>query len=702
LIPRFSEVKMASDVYFAAKSKSEIGKALVEKLSIRKASANPLLRERVTLYENAYYHYYGIENGQGISYGVTRAGERGERAAVRIGRARAFARALHSIVVAPKISWRPMARNGSAGAAESTRLAINILEDVWKRKKLNQFTFRWVEQVIAFSEAHLFVKWDRSIGPPLAPSKGMLVRQGDFAFHNILPWHCWVDEGANSPEAVKWRIVVLFENRYDLAKLCPTTTTGEPSEPLIQSLRTNEEMVAIDTTGGLKDTNSDLVPVYYFFHDATPSLPVGREVVMVSSECVLADSRLTYVENPVKRMAASEMFGTPHGWSQFWDTLGIQELNDSLETTVATNMTAFGTANIALQKGTEENPDKLVKGVRPWWYPPGANPPKFIEPVRSPPEIFPHMKDLKGDQMQILGLNDVSLGQPQSAQMNAQAFAVLASMAVQMASPFQQTYLDGVSGAGMTVLQESTKRVVRPRSLSIQQKGSASVYRTQNYTGEDLSPIEDCLVEIGNPLEQTPAGRVTILQMYKEFGILQTPENIQEVLDTGRMEPVTKSLQKELALIAYENEQLAKGVNPPVHPYQNHLLHAKENMCGISDPNILLDEQLVVVHEEHFALHYGAFFAWDGDPKMDPQYPVRVRLLLGQQPPPMMMPQGPPGEPPPGDQGTPPSESAPPDGDPAAILQDPEKLNGMPNMPKNPMTGQQFNGVDGGGIVPPQ
>ena len=68
----------------------------------------------------------------------------------------------------------------------------------------------------------------------------------------------------------------------------------------------------------------------YVYLNTKLDLPSGRETVFLSDKAVLADGPLSYDEIPLYRVQAADLIGTPYAYSPYLETLGIQELIDSL------------------------------------------------------------------------------------------------------------------------------------------------------------------------------------------------------------------------------------------------------------------------------------------------------------------------------------------------------------------------------------
>ncbi len=642
-----------TDRYFAAAPPSEIGESLINRFVQEVESKTGF----AGMYALAYSHYYGHEMGSGVTSRITRGGEQGELAEIRINKARSLAKSLHSLITGPNATWRANAVSNDVKAKSATILAHNLLEHYWKKRQMALACAVMGEMGIAFAEGFVFSPWDESIGPEVAPDEsGQMIRAGDISYHNTLPWDVVRDSGAKSPQDLQWKAVRLWPNKWDLIALKPTDILGQPTRDAILAASKDEGAIGATPFLTSMKTESDRVPVWYFFHERTPALPQGLEVILVSPKCVLRRKPLSYKRIPLTRFGLDELLGTPFGYTSWWDTLAIQELTDGLESAIATNQLAFAVQSIGVEQGTESPIDNAF-GMKEFVYPRGGQPPKAIQLVSSPAEVFNHLKDKARDQQSLLNLNDVQRGQPDTAQMNAQAFMVLASKAVEQNAPGQKAWLAAVSDLGTHTLEIVADRVTEERKLAITGKGSKYLYTEQSFKGEELKPVDGAYVEIGNPLEQSAGGRYQLAMAHYEMQLIKTVEDLQQVLDTGRLEPAIQDIRDESMHIASENEELATGKGPLVHAFHNHLRHAAKHAAVLFNPETMKNEAAMKAVEDHIHQHYVEFFMLEGqpvldpmgqpvpgaepippDPFADPQYPIRIRMLLGQPPPPDMVP----------------------------------------------------------------
>lgn len=731
--------------YFAARHPSHVGDVLIERLQrlLKGGDDHYDCRDQ---WETAYKHYYGDDAPWGgITHALSRGGEQGELVRLRVNKSRSYIKAFVALVTAAKATWRTRAKNADAGAAASTSIGQHLLEDFWTQRKLDRLFLRWVEMAVVFGRAHAVPLWDTRAGRPLAQMGNTMLFEGDVALRILPPWDVWRDPNLKNPEDVAWQYAVTYENRFDLARhhralaerdaargvLREDKLTPEEWEDAILNAKMEEQL---DPSRRCREEDSELVPVWHFFHRQSPALPFGRQVSFLAGNVVLTDAKLTdhYKEMPVYTLLAEEKLDSAEGWTSSWDGLGVQELQDAVQSSLATNITTLGNPSVVVPEGTKSpDGDELGKGFRVFVSPPGSNKPETLQLAQFPPEVFEYLSQLDAAHMQMLGLNETALGRPDTAQMNAQAFAFLGSAAVQQASPFQTGAFSALAALGKGILQVLSVNVTQARQVRTTGKSSEALYAVRDYSGKDLEGVEAVEVTIGDPLEQTPAGRAQILEALRQIpGLIQSAEQVHQVLQTGRLEPQLRGARDEQNLIQAEYEMLQRGEAPLVHTSQNHLLHYRENAAVLLNPNVLRDPAVVGVVQqhldEHYLEYYGVHPGGPGDPARgippappDPLRLGRQRFLLGQDPaPPMPLPAGPvdpatgaPLDPaaagalPPGDAAAaPPAEPGAPAGEagaPVGAAAEPGFAAAPPQLPPNPMTGEEFDFATGGGASMP-
>lgn len=682
-------MKNPSDRYFAARPVDKIGESLANKLEEECGAADVTARAEV--YATAYEHYYGFDTGRGPTYGVSRAGEQGELAEVRIAKASALLKSFLSLVIGQRVDWRPQAASGASNARRATILAASLLEDGWYQGKVEQVWHQKAEMALAWSEAFTLHLWDTTIGPIVGhdPETEMPLRGGDIRRVNLLPWDVVRESKARTYKDCKWKFCRVFENKWDVMAQHPVDVLDQPTRDTILAAARDDQM-KLATPVLTEDT--DIIPVWYFFHECTPTLPFGMEVKFISGKCVLRYRKLSYGKPderriPLCRFAFDELFNTPYAYSRWWDTLGPQELMDGIQTSIATNILTLGTQSIAFEQGTQVSED-AVKGMRSFEFPRGAAKPEGVNLVKVAPEAFTHLQNIARDQQQMLNLNDTFRGQPDTAQMNAQAFMILKTSASEQNSPVVTRAHDDLSDMGTLDLQIYAEYLSDERKVRITGTQQKYLYDEASYTGTDLSPIACVRVPVGNPIEKSAAGRFALAQvlqgMRHENGERVSVEEMVEVMDTGRIEPLIQPARDQQMLLNSENDKLSSGQQVQAHALDNHLVHGQHNLAPIMNSQGRADPAVNKATLDHVHQHYCLFFGLPVQPGQDayqtalqdPEYFGRIRILLGQQPP---APEASMGPPPPGAQPAPGEVMAAPAGAPPPPVPAPQP--GAPNVP---------------------
>jgi hypothetical protein len=665
------EAVQTGPIYWAATESEVIGEKLVSR--VENYGNDRLVTELTNKVNRAYQYYFGVDpGGVHASSQILRGGDAGELAEIRVNHARSLVNTLLNLISSPKLVWTPKAVNIDHDSIRECELAAAILEYYWQERSVSSHAVRALEEALVFTEGFVLESWDVDSGDDYAALGGQVAKTGDVRIENVSTWDVIRDPCKASWDELDWVIVRRFVNKYNLAAQYPeyATEIHETAASVSFTARRGQYTMVED---------EDLVPCYYFFHKKCPALPTGRETIFLANKAVIHDAPLSYETIPLYRVSAGELFGTPYGYSPFMEILGIQELIDSLHTSIATNQSTFATQNVAAEAGTEVPVDQLAGGMRLLYYPQGGKPPSPLQLTSTPAEVFSHLEQLKKDQELLFGLNSVVRGEPQSGELSGSALALLQSQAIQQSSTIQASYLRFVEALGAGTLSVIRERLSAEKQIAIVGKSSQFLVTDSSYTGSDLDRVRKVRVEIGNPMSQTSAGRSEMAKELIGMNLIKSVEQYQQVLATGRLEPLTEGLNNELMLIRAENESLSAGQPVQAIIIDDHMLHCREHRSILANPLARANPDIVnavLAHiTEHEQLYYTA--------------PPSTLMMMGQQPPPMMgggMP------PPPGAEGAAPM----PPGNPAADSPNPD----MPSLPTNPATGAEWNPTDGGGVVP--
>lgn len=678
--------------YFAQSATADVGDNIVSRYDRLCSWFNPMAAK----WAAAHQHYYGDVTVAGRTWAVSRRGEEGELAAVRINRARQLSKARQALITSSRVAWSARASAISAGSAMATTLAKQLLEAAWKREGLAQIDLRWVELAEVYSEGWTFVTWDRTLGKDKQPGPdGHIKRAGDVKIHTLPPWYVKTDPYRTSAEQQDWWFVRLERNKADLCALYPVLLNGQKGEQAKEAIWNVTDPWLRQMSGNRPNIENDLAPEVHFIHRPTLALPEGRHTVFCNNEVVLCDKPLVGSKGdydkdcgiPLVRLAADEYVDSPYGWTSFFDALGPQEVLDALDTTQATTITTFGNPSFLYEKGTNLEPSDVAKGFRPIEMQPGSqNRPGYLVPPELAESHLKYREELINDQREIMGLNEAALGQTSQTEKNAQADALAASMAVQQAGAAVLGRRVALGKLGTAYLGTLKHNVTDKRMLALVGAGEVNLLEdSKQWTGADLDGLGQVEPEEISPMEQTPQGRWAIAEQYIQMGLCKTPQDIEEVRNTGRLEGVVNPARDEELLVRAENEMLQRGEVPPMHPTQNQVLHYQKNAAVLLSISALNKQPLVKAVQTALDARYQMYFGIN--PHGDPLEVPRRRFMLGQGPEPAPPPGPPPqaGPPSPGG-GKPPEQKLPvPAGGPSI------------NAPKSPLDGSPV----GPGSAPP-
>lgn len=662
----------------------------------------------------AYRYYYdlglnwiGWSNTNGSTSSMTRGGDQGELAFIRINHARSLARNQIAMVTNAKFERHPRARRYDYESMEAKKRSKYALDHYNNNGGLELLRIERVESSTVLGEGFTHYEWAKDKGDEVAalPGQGIIVRTGDIDARDVLPWDVMRDPW--KPWAQQRFIAVRFPltNKYDLVakypkfaeKIMAAAPSGiaiyAPQPNVVSTLPTNDE-----------------AEVWRFYHLPCASLPRGRDTTVLCDGTVLEDHDLAWGCFPLVRVSESNIKTSSYGYPSFWEYLGVQELYDSLQSSVATNQTTFATQMMRVRPGVDPKPLQLGGGMSVIVA--DKDDIEAMQLTKSPAEVFPHMDSLVTNMTRLSGQSGVNRGEAQGDRQSGAALALLSAETIRNASPYQQSDVEALKGESQIILKMLQRNAKRPIRIAVASKGMPS--RQMDLTGDMLGESSDVDIELANPLQQTMEGRIALLQTFAQLRLPVTLDQAMEMITSGHTEPVTDSITEQGLNILRENELLGQGQSPTALVTDDHMRHCREHLMVLSNPaarqNLSVLSAVMTHVGEHYTLVYG--LPKGVPPQADPMYRVRIMELAGVQPPPSAM------MPAPGDaQATQPPAGGAADGTQppqtgqatatSAAAQGPQGVAGnpqagkQPSMPKNAATGQSYNPVTAGGTPQP-
>ena len=668
----------SSNQYFATLPMSDIGAALMNRVEDYFQSIYG--SSRYEFWKKSYLNYYG---GCPVSPGIQRVGERGEVHKLRINIFRNIVQNLLVMVTSERPAFEARAVNTDYKSISQTMLAEGIIEYYLREKHLMKKFVRAVEMALIRDTGYIIMDWNTGDGNEYGvdPVTGKLLRDGDIEYMVGNPLTVIIDREREA-DGQDWYIYRRKRNRYDLMERTPEMADK------IRSVNNIDDTMF----GGFnlwhqgKEHTNDDVWEYTFIHRRTDALPSGRMVRFLSGDIVMLDGPLPYKNLPVYRVSPAEWADMPDGYTVAYDLIPLQEALNELSTRVLTNNMTFAMQNIVGPKTADLDLTQLPGGLNYIGLDQKMGTIQPLQLTASPAESYKMIEMMERWSESISGLNSVVRGAPEGALKGSSgaAMALLASQAIKFSMGLQMSVTDMMESVGTATIEFLQTFANTPRMASIAGKSSRSYMR--EFQSKDLTGINRVVIAQSSALAKTTSGRLEMARDLLQAQKLQTPEEYLQVVMTGTLQPVVEADQSELMLIKAENEGLREGKPARAIATDKHNLHIREHKVVVNDPLLRSSPEAQPILDatmQHIQEHI------DLGRTTDPA----LLLSIGEQP--IAPPPGPPGPPPPGPgpQGQAPQVADPRPG-PA-----PQEMPNMPQMPVNPMTGDQFNNQDGGGVI---
>lgn len=598
--------------YFAQLESDKIGDELVSRID--NYYTHLQISGLLGLWRKSYNYYYSAANS---GAGLNKSGEQGEFTTIKVGHYRNLLLHLKTLTVQNRPAFEPRATNTDYKSQAQTILASGLLDYYMRDKHLERHIKASVEHSLVFGEGFIRTEWDVHSGEVHAvdPETQQEVKQGDIKYTNFLPIDVIRDYNKESSDSHDWYIIRSYANRYDLIAKFPDLADKIEGLP---SKNESNDMYSIKT---LVNIDSDDVVYYEFYHRPTPAVPNGRVVVFLDKDIVLLDGPLPYRTLPVYRIAPEEKIGSCFGYTVGYDLIPVQEALDSLYSTVMTNQTSFGVQNIAVPQGSNLSVSQIVNGLNLIEYDSKLGPPQALNLTQTPAEIFNFIQQLERLQETLSGVNSVARGNPESSLKSGSALALVQSMAVQFSMNLQQSYAQLLEDLGTATINILRDFASVPRIAVI--AGISNRTTMKQFTGDDLNLVNRVVVDMGNALSRTTAGKVQLAENMFQMNLVKTPEQYVQVLSTGRLEPVIEGTQAELLNIKAENEEMTEGKEVVVVVTDSHLIHIQEHRAILASPEARRNPELVQRVTAHLQEHINIL--------SDPGY-SQLLQLMGQAP----------------------------------------------------------------------
>jgi hypothetical protein len=598
------------DEYFAAKPADQLASTLLNKgRSFYNLLESNAYLEKLNNMWRAYHGDYGNDLDYGHRINFT--GEQGEFVNLIVNHFRNIAEHILNMVTSNRPVMEARAVNTDYKSMSQAYLANGILDYYMREKGLETCLKDACEMAIVLGSGFIKLAWNATAGETYDadPESGEMAYEGELEFR-VLSQFDVVFDGTKETWNNEWIMTRAFENRFNLMAKYPELAdkiNGIPSKSTSTVYR----------LGVWSNDDTDDIPTYEFFHKRTEAMPDGRYLLFLSTDCVLLDTKLPYRQLPVFRIAPSNIMGTPYGYTNMFDILPLQEGLNSLYSTVMTNQNAFGVQNLWVPPGSNIQVSAL----------PGAMnvveseiKPEALQLTQTAPEVFNFINMLVEASETLSGVNSVARGNPESSLKSGTALALVQSMALQFLSGIQNSYVKLIEDTGTAIINILKDFAKTPKIVALVGKNNRTFLK--EFTGEEISAINNVVVDVGNPLSRSIAGRVQMAEQLLQMKAIKDPTQYFQVLNTGRLDAMYQGDMSELLLIQSENEKLMEGETPLVSPLDSHKSHILEHRAVLADPELRKDATLIKNTLDHIEMHLNALSETD----------PRLLQLIGETP----------------------------------------------------------------------
>jgi hypothetical protein len=501
--------------------------------------------------------------------------------------------------------------NSDYKSLAQTYLANGVLDYYMREKGLEEALVRAAEMAIALGTGYVKLEWNSTSGEEydIDPETGEFDYEGEIEFSNPSFLDVIVDGSKDSWDN-EWVMVRSFENKHNIAAKFP-----EHAEAIKQLETKNKSDMT--TLSVFSNDETDDIPIYEFFHKKTPAKPEGRYLFFLSEDLVLIDTVMPYKEIPVYRLVPADILGTPYGYTPMFDVFPIQEAINTLYSTILTNQSAFGVQNVYVPRGADLVINSLEGGLNVIE---GNAKPEPLNLTNTPAEVFNMLTEMISAAETLSGVSSVTRGNPEYSLKSGTALAMVQSMSLQFISQLQQNYVRLIEDTGTGLINILKDYANTPKLVAMVGKHNQPLLK--EFTGDMIDSINRVIVDVGNPLARTTAGRVQMAEQLTQMKLIKNPAQYFQVMNTGRLDVAFEGEESQLLLIKKENESMLSGEVTEAVFLDLHSMHIQEHRSVMDDPEFRKDPELMGRLANHIQEHID--FLRNTDPD--------ILQLIGEQP----------------------------------------------------------------------
>lgn len=485
----------------------------------------------------------------------------------------------------PKYDVRP--NSSSTEDKEAARLALQILNMVWDKQKINSKRiplYMWTQQC---GHAYVKVSYDDQLGEPMISPDGSELEgyQGDIRIDVASPFEIFPDSLAKTFEESNWfiqakiRKLDYFQTHYPerghLVKEEAAWLISAQYESKINSLNTQGFVEGGASLQKMKGAAIELV----YYEKRSKKHPNGRMIVCANG-VLLADKELPVGEVPLVKFDDILVAGKYYSESiithlrpiQDQYNRGIQKRAEWTNKMLSGKYIAFRGSNLTQESLNDQSGEVVM--VDPVPNAPNGGMPVPMSPPAIPQWAYQEDQTHEKNMYDISGISEVSRGQMPSASIPAIGMQLLTEQDDTRIGVMTELNEESWASVGKLILLYAEKYITMPQLLKI--AGKSLEYTVKSFVGADIKGNNDVMVIRGSTLPGSKAlRRQEILNTYTQ-GLMGDPqdekvrENVLEALEFGDIAEVWLDQGLDKAQINRTIAMIEQEKAPLVNKMDNH------------------------------------------------------------------------------------------------------------------------------------
>lgn len=544
-------------------------------------------RGMMDVYRLMYAQYFGLNNSTGVGGGsqwatqsVQFSGENGELIEFSANELRSFCDQICNMMTKNRPAFQCEAQNTDYASMAQVMADDSMVTYYYEQEMGERREKELAKYELLYGKAYQHIDWDPDGGPkveipdnvphPDGEIKNTAeVPSGKFEIRALFPWEVVSEPGRSEYNTHQWRMVVLTGKSKQEAMLRWPAFAREISKASIDDSEWGYKFPGADPEA---PRNEDACTYRIFYYAKTGAMPHGRKCIFVGDVWVNPDDdKLAIDEIPVKSLMSCELHGTSFGVSDLWNLIPLEQMQNQILSDMATNIEAFGRPPLMLPDGADIDLDALANGQKVIFIPADTQQPAPMKFPEIPALSFKMIEMLRSYKQSISQLNAISRGDTAQGVQSGSHAALYEQIAVEAQSP-RALEIDLMrEWTGNVFLQYLKAFATHPQLVAVVGIDERPYLKT--FYPEDFAGVARVRCKSANPMLQTISGRMQLADLLRQFpgNPLSDPQQIIELVTTGKMKPMFNLTRTIDLHIRWENEQLLKGppveqVPPPVDP----------------------------------------------------------------------------------------------------------------------------------------